>query len=146
MRQPTTKARKLGELELFTGCRKRDLEALASIADDVTFTPGDVLVRQGRWGYEWFVITSGEAEVRVDDRPVAVVGPGDVIGEMAILDGGPRTASVVALTDVHSFCVDRRRFDALLERTPAIARAMLKQLSLRLRHADQLAAAAAKAS
>lgn len=142
MRRQTVKARKLGELELLRRCRKRDLEVLASIADDVTYAPGDVLCRQGQLGYEWFVLTAGEAEVRVHDQPVATVGPGDVVGEMSILDGGPRTASVVALTDVHAFCIDRRRFDALLERAPAIARAMLRQLSLRLRRADELSATA----
>jgi CRP/FNR family transcriptional regulator, cyclic AMP receptor protein len=137
MRARDTKAEELGRLELFRRCRKRDLRMLASIAEDVRFKPGQLLCQEGQHGYECFVIASGEAEVVVAGTRVAEVGPGDVVGEMAIVDGGPRTASVVALTEVHAFSIEKRRFDALLESAPAIARAMLKQLSTRLRRLDE---------
>ena len=146
MRRRNAKANELGKLELFRRCRQRELRLLASIAEDVRFKPGAVVCEEGRFGYECFVIASGEAEVRVGDLPVAVVGPGDVVGEMAIVDGGPRTATVVALTDVHAFSIEKRRFDHLLECAPAIARAMLRQLSTRLRRLDEdLESAAASA-
>lgn len=136
MRRRDPKVDELARLELFRRCSARDLRMLASIVEDVHFRPGGVICAEGQHGYECFVIAAGEAEVQVGGQAVAVVGPGDVVGEMAIVDGGPRTASVVALTDVHAFSIERRRFDALLERAPAIARAMLRQLSTRLRHLD----------
>ena len=136
MRGDTPKVAELGRLELFGTCGRKELHLLASIADELTFERGDTLCVEGRNAYDCFVIASGEVEVRVHDQPIAVLGPGEVVGEMALLDGGPRTASVVALTDVRAFVIDRRRFDPLLERAPAVARAILKQLSIRLRQVD----------
>ena len=130
------KTMELGALELFRTCRPRDLRVLASVTDDITFAEGEVLCREGRAAYECFVIAAGQVEVRVHDQPVAVLGRGDIVGETAVLDGGFRTATVVATTGVHAFAIDRRRFDDLLERAPAISRAVLKQLARRLRHAD----------
>ena len=137
MRRRDPKADELGRLKLFRSCRPRELRMLALIAEDVRFKPGSLICEEGHHGYECFVIESGEAEVVIGDLQVAIVGRGDVVGEMAIVDGGPRTASVVALTDVHAFSIERRRFDSLLECAPAIARAMLRQLSTRLRHLDE---------
>ena len=145
MRWNDSKAAELGRLELFRLCGKRELRLLASVADDITFTSGDALCHEGRVAYECFAITSGTAEVRAHDQTIALLGPGDVVGEMALLDGGRRTASVIARTDIHAFSIDRRRFDALLERAPAVARAMLRQLSSRLRQADDELVAAAVA-
>ena len=127
------KSVELGTLELFKECTPRDLRVLSSVTDDIAFAAGDVLCREGWRGYECFVLTSGQVEVRVLDQPVAVLGPGDVVGETALLDGGARSATVSALTDVHAFAIDSRSFDALLERAPAVARAMLTQLARRLR-------------
>jgi CRP/FNR family transcriptional regulator, cyclic AMP receptor protein len=146
MRQKNSKVDELGKIELFRRCRPADLRRLASIADEVKVSPGETLCHEGQTAFECFVIASGEVEVRVHDQPVAVLGPGQVVGEMALLDGGPRTASVIALTDVQAFAIDRRRLDGLLEDAPAIARAMLKQLSGRLRRLDdELVAATAGA-
>ena len=137
MRRPNAKAEELGRLEVFRGCRPNDLQLLASIAEYVSFERGQLICEEGRRGYECFVIASGEAEVLVNGQRVAVLGDGDVVGEMALADGGPRTASVVALTDVEAFSIDQRRFDPLLESAPAVARALLSQLSLRLRRLDE---------
>ena len=135
-RRTNAKAAELGRLDLFKTCRPRDLRVLASVTDEIRFAPGDVLCREGRRAYECFVMAAGRVEVRVHDKTVAVLGRGDVVGETAVLDGGVRTATVVAVADVQAFAIDRRRFDALLERAPVIARAMLKQLAGRLRQAD----------
>jgi CRP-like cAMP-binding protein len=135
-RRRDPKVVELAGLELFGTCRPRDLRVLASVTDAVTFAAGEALCREGRRPYECFVIAAGTVEVRVHDQPVAVLGRGDVVGETAVLDGGVRTATVVAVTDVQTFAIDRRRLDDLLERAPAIARAMLKQLAVRLRQVD----------
>jgi CRP/FNR family transcriptional regulator, cyclic AMP receptor protein len=141
MRTHDKKAERLGEIELFRNCRPRDLKLLASIVDDLSFEAGEVMCEEGRVGNECYVIASGTAEVLVDGQPVALVGPGDVVGEMAILDGGQRAASVVAVTEAHAYSIGQRRFDDLLEQAPTVARAMLEQLSIRLRHVDEKLAA-----
>jgi len=141
VRRNDKKAAELGQLELFRKCRPSDLRRLASIADKVTFEPGEVLCQEGRKGHDCYVIANGEAEVSVGGQSVAVVGRGDVVGEIAVLDGGRRTASVVAVDEVHTYAIEQRRVDDLLERAPAIARAMLEQLSNRLRHLDEQLAA-----
>lgn len=144
MRRNDKKAAELQRLELFKSCGKRELRLLASLAEDIAFVRGDTLCEEGRFAYECFVIRSGSAEVRVHDQAIAVVGPGDVVGEMALLDGGRRAATVVALTDIQTFAIERRQFGALLERAPVVAKAMLSQLAARLRHVDdELATAAA---
>lgn len=132
----------LSKLELFRRCSANDLRLLASVADDITFRPGEAVCREGQHAYECFVIASGKVEVRVHAQPVAVLGQGDVVGEIALLDGGRRSASVSALTDVNAFVIDRRHFEHLLETAPAIARAMLTQLSRRLRSANEALVAA----
>ena len=136
MRRKNEKVVELGKLELFRRCGRRDLELLASIAEEVTFESGEALCREGQFAYDCFVIVSGEVEVRVHDQVIAVLGPGEVVGEMALLDGGRRAASVVALTDIRTFEIERRRLEPLLGRAPAVARAMLEQLSSRLRQVD----------
>src|SRR5688572_6226664 len=113
------KAEGLGRLELFRAWRPQDLRVLASVTDDVTFAAGEALCHEGWRAYECFVIASGRVEVRVHDQPVAVLGSGEIVGETAALDGGVRTATVVAVTDVRAFAIERRRLDDLLERAPA---------------------------
>ena len=136
MRRRNHKVNKLARIELLRDCRRRELELLATVTDEVMFRPGETLCTEGRGGSEVFMIAAGDAEVHVGGEAIAVVGPGEVVGEMALVDGGPRTASVIARTDVHTFAIEARRFSHVLERAPAVARAMLRQMSERLRRLD----------
>ena len=126
---------RLGALELFRRCSKKDLEALAAIVNEVAVPAGAVLCDQGRVAEDSFVVIEGEAEVRVGGDVVATAGPGDPIGEMALLDHLPRSATVTARTPMRLYAISASRFDELLSST-AIARGLLEHLSLRVRELE----------
>lgn len=106
-------------------------------ADQVTLSSGSTLTRQGDIGREAFVLLDGTVEVRRDDRPVAELGPGAVIGELALLDGGPRTATAVATSDVTVLVLTRPAFNAVLDEIPTLAHRLLVTLARRLRDAEE---------
>ncbi len=126
----------LRRVPLFEGCSDADLARIARASDEIAVPTGYVLVHEGDWGEEAFVIADGEAEVAVDGRQLAVLGPGSVVGEMAVLDGGPRTATVAAVTPLRLFAFDSSVFTTLLDNVPLVARRVLSGMSHRLRAAQ----------
>lgn len=109
---------------------------MARASDEVDLAAGRVLCEQGQLGREAFVIVSGTAEVRRNNRKVATLGPGDCVGELALLDHGPRTATVTAATDMQALVIGAREFAALIDRVPPIAHKLLKALAGRVRDLD----------
>lgn len=97
---------------------------------------GKELVDQGDIGREAFVILSGTASVRRNGRKIATLGPGDPFGELALLDHGPRTASVVAESELRLFVLTARRFNAVLDEAPGLSRKLLGALASRVRELD----------
>ena len=95
-----------------------------------------MLTREGGFGHEFMVIVEGTAQVVVADREIAVLGPGDFFGEIALLDDGTRTASVIAETDLVAEVSGQREFADLLIGAPGLARELLVGLARRLRAAD----------
>ena len=89
----------LSKVSLFSSCSNKDLEKIAKAGDEVTVEAGATIVDQGQTGREAFVLLKGSATVRRNGKKVATLGPGSVVGELSLLDHGPRTASVVADTD-----------------------------------------------
>jgi len=138
------------DLPLFAGCTAEELEEIDHLADEVHVPEGRVVLRQGDLGQEFALIVDGEAEVVKDGEIVAVLGPGDYFGEVALLDSITRTASVRAKTDMVLQVLDRRGFNTLLDDQPRLARSMLKGLAHRLAELEdsneQLRADAAKRS
>ncbi len=129
-------AEKLSELPLFSSCSKRELARIARAGDEVRVEKGKVLVDQGEMGREAFVILSGEAAVKRNGRKIATLGPGDPVGELALLDRGPRTASVVATNDLSVFVLSTRGFNAVLDDAPGLSRKLLAFLAGRVRELD----------
>lgn len=127
----------LGNVPLFSTCSKRDLARVASLADEIEVAKGRVLMRQGEPGRECFVVADGRARATMRGRQAASLGPGSVIGEMALLDQGPRSATVTAETDMHLLVLSSRSFSALLDRVPLVARRIMKALAERLREAER---------
>ncbi len=123
-------------IPLFSGCSTLDLDRLARATDEVTLGTGTALTRQGDIGREAFVLLNGTAEVRRDDEVIAALEPGAVIGELALLDGGPRTATVVATSEVEVLVLSRPAFNAVLDEIPTLAHQLLVTLARRLRAAD----------
>ncbi len=104
--------------------------------DELTLLSGRVIARQGSVGREVFVIVEGRARVERDGKLIARLKPGDSFGEMSLIDGQPRSATVVADGEVVALVVDPRAFSSLLEDVPQLARRLMVALCERLRSAD----------
>jgi CRP-like cAMP-binding protein len=125
----------LGEVPLFSALSKKDLQSVARRADLVSAPPGKVLVTEGAAGSEFFAILAGRARVERRGRQVALLGPGNFFGDLALLDRAPRNASVVAETDMELARLNQRAFDALLD-VPGFSKKLLAGLARRLREQD----------
>jgi CRP/FNR family transcriptional regulator, cyclic AMP receptor protein len=126
----------LATVPLFSACSKKELQAVARSSDEISLGPGRVLCEQDTVGREAFVILEGTAEVRRNGRKVATLGPGACLGEMALLDHGPRTATVTATTDMKVLVLGAREFSAIIDEVPPIAHKLLKALAGRVRELD----------
>jgi CRP-like cAMP-binding protein len=126
----------LSALPVFKNCNRRQIEQIASIVDQVDVPAGHVLCREGGVARECFVIVSGQVEVTLDGVHVATVGAGETVGEMALLDGGRRSATVTTTTATVALVIEGRRFEALVHSMPAVSEAVVRELSARLREQD----------
>lgn len=126
----------LSSVPLFAACSKKELQAVAKASDELELPEGRVLCEEGSSGREAFVIIDGEAEVRRNKKKVATLGPGECFGELALLDHGPRTASVTAGTDLKVLVLGAREFAALLDEVPTIAHKVMRSLAGRIRDLD----------
>ena len=129
-------ADQLANVPLFSSLSKRDLQKVAKASDEVPIAEGQVLVEQGRTGHEFFLILEGDAVVRRNNRKVADLGPGQYFGELALLDRGPRSASVVANSDMRVLVLGQREFIGVVDSIPGMAYKMLTTMAQRLRDAD----------
>lgn len=139
----TTKefASSLSKVPLFAGCSQRDLHTIARVVREVPHRAGTTIAREGEPGVGLFVILDGIAEVSIGGRKKATLGPGDFFGEIALLDGGPRTATVTAKTDVKLLGLTEWVFRGLIREHPSIALKTLQQMAGRLRAATKVATA-----
>jgi CRP-like cAMP-binding protein len=137
---PSAPARRLGreaagmlaEIPIFAGLSRRHLGRVASIASTKRYAPSSPLVRVGKPADAFYVILDGRVRVQVPGRPIELVA-GDFFGEMALLDGEPRSATVVAVDEVYVLTISRTKFLKLLEAEPKIALAIMATLTGRLR-------------
>jgi CRP/FNR family cyclic AMP-dependent transcriptional regulator len=127
----------LRSIPLFSACSDKDLKKIAKAGDEVTVPAGHVIVDQGQTGREAFVIVSGSATVRRNAKKVATLGEGAVIGELSLLDHGPRTATVIADTECTLFVIDQRHFVGVIEEVPAIAHKIMASLAAKVRDFDR---------
>lgn len=135
-RSRDSKAELLGNVPLFSACSKRDLSRIAALVDEIDVPEGRVLTRQGEPGWECFVIADGRAKAAMRGIRTKSLGPGDVVGEMALLDQGPRSATVTAQTDMRLLVLSSRGFSALINQVPLVARRIMATLARRLREAE----------
>jgi len=125
--------RALGTVPLFAGVEERVLRLIALTSEDRTLPAGSTVVCAGEQGDELFVVLEGAARAEVRGREVRRFGPGDVFGELAVLDGRPRAADVVAESDLRCVVVPRGRLRKVLISHPNTAWALLETLATRLR-------------
>ena len=128
---------RLGALPMFGGCTNKELRDIARIVDELQVESGRVLMSQGDAGQEAFVIEEGAAEVVRDGQLLATVGPGSYVGELALIDAGPRSATVTATTPMRVLVIGTREFSTLLDEVPGLARRVLVCTARRLRAANE---------
>ena len=130
------KIERLSQAQIFSACNKRELARIAALSVEVEVPAGRVLIRQGDFGHEFFVIEAGSAKAIIDGRKRRTMGPGECFGEMALLHRAPRSATVEA--DRHaSLVLNSREFSTLMEDVPSVGRKVLAAVAERLREAER---------
>lgn len=122
----------LKRVPLFSRLDKKALQAVAQIADELDLPAGKEMATEGDRGREFFVLLDGEAEVKKGETRINTMKEGDFFGEIALVTKMPRTASVVATTDVRVLVITERAFDALLKKSPEVGRSVAEALAERV--------------
>jgi CRP/FNR family cyclic AMP-dependent transcriptional regulator len=126
----------LSRVPLFARMGKHELERLGQLTDEVDVGLDRVLAEQGEIGHEFFIVLDGRLMVLDGKTPIATLGPGDFFGEIALLDGRPRTATVRAEGITRLLVVAHREFHALMDEFPSVRTAVLEAVAERLRRAE----------
>jgi len=120
-------------IPLFSGVSKKGLRLIVAAADEITVRSGRDLVLEGDHGRHLYVIVDGSTQVIRGGRKVATLGPGDFFGELALISGAPRTATVTTETETTVMVLDPRRFDVVMDEEPKVAKAVMATMADRLR-------------
>jgi CRP-like cAMP-binding protein len=129
----------LSTVPLFERLSKKKLRRISELMTHLDRPAGDVLMKEGEQGREFLIVLEGQVEVRHGDRVVATRGPGEYVGEIALLDRRPRTAKVVATTPMSIEILNRREFVSLLSEAPELAERLLATMAQRLVELDEQA-------
>lgn len=127
----------LAAVPLFEGLSKKQLRQIAGLAEIANYMKGHSVVREGEIGDSFFVALTGQAKVQVNGRTVHRVLPGDHFGEISLLDGGERTATVSAETPMTLLMIQRKNFLRELEQDPEVAISLLESLARMIRRVDR---------
>lgn len=127
----------LAGVPLFAGLSRRHLRRLAEQADVVRFAERAAIVEAGQPGGAFYVVLEGEAKVVRRGKTVGRVGPGEFFGEISLLDGGPRTATVLATTPLLAIRIFKRSFERIVSQEPSVASKILAVVARRLREAER---------
>jgi CRP-like cAMP-binding protein len=129
----------LRSLPPLSGASTRELRALAADVDLATASAGRVLLRAERRAREAYLIVDGTVDVVIDGRIVSTLGPGEFVGELGVIDGEPRSADVIAATDVRLLAIQAPVLRALIETSHTMRIALLRQVAERVRRMDLVA-------
>ncbi len=127
----------LRNVPLFSSCSTKDLEKIAKAGDELVMPAGSMIVDQGQTGREAFIVLEGTVTVKRNGKKVATLGAGTVVGELSLLDHGPRTATVICDTDCRLMLITQRHFLAVVDDVPALAHKLLASLAGRIRELDR---------
>lgn len=125
----------LKAVPLFAHCTPKQIEFIVTQVEDMDFPQGKILCAEGQSGADFFVLLSGSADVTRNGRKIATMSPGDFFGEIALVDGGKRTATVTAASPTRCLVLGPRQFQNVLHQDTDIAHSVMKALSLRVREA-----------
>jgi CRP/FNR family transcriptional regulator, cyclic AMP receptor protein len=126
------KVESLKRAPLFADLSRKDLTKLARVSEGMEVEPGKVLTKEGETGREFFVIVDGKVDVTRKGRRLSTRGAGDFIGEIALLEDIPRTATVKAKTPLRFFVLTRKDFRQLVDENPSVERKVMRTLARRL--------------
>jgi CRP-like cAMP-binding protein len=126
----------LKAIPLFMACSNDELARIASASSVLSYPAGTVLAKEGDLGCEFMVIADGTAEVSVRGKVRTELGPDDYFGEVALIDGGTRTATVTAKTALVAHVLEARDFGVFVQDSPSLARKLLVGVAKRLRDAE----------
>jgi CRP-like cAMP-binding protein len=126
----------LHRIPLFSGFDRRRLVRLGQLADEVDVPAGKVLMRQGETGSDMMVIVSGSVAVERDGNRLNTLGPGDFFGEIALIDNGPRTATVTTEEPTRLLVLAHRDFRAMMDEFPEVSDQVMNALANRVRHLE----------
>jgi hypothetical protein len=127
----------LTSVPLFSGLSDDEVDRIAALCKARRFAPGDVVIREGSGGASFYVIDSGAASVSIRGDEVAVLGPGDHFGEIALIDGGQRLATVTATTDLVCHGLTYWEFRPLVQESGALGWKLLQTMARMLRAAEE---------
>ena len=127
----------LEAVPLFEGLSHKQLRKVADLADVARFMAGATLVKQGVVGDSFYVVLTGQAKVIANKRTLNRLLPGDHFGEISLLDGGPRSASVVAETEMTLVIITQKDFLAMLSKDPEITVCLLEGMARTVRRLDR---------
>jgi CRP-like cAMP-binding protein len=130
------KLKLIAAVPLFAGFNRREIEALGRLMDEVDVRDGRVLMREGAVGREFFIVVSGSVRVERKGRKVNELGAGDFLGEIALIDGGPRTATAIAAEPCRLLVLGVGGFRTLVSKYPTVQGKIMKALAVRLREAQ----------
>ena len=137
LRRSSQKMDMLKKVPLFNDLSQRHLREIAKHADQVQVETGRVLAQQGKIGWEFIFIVEGKARVEKDGEVIRQLSGGDFFGEISLIDGEPRTSSVIAETNMTLLIVHKPSFDHLLDAIPGLQRKILISLCQYLRRAEK---------
>jgi CRP/FNR family cyclic AMP-dependent transcriptional regulator len=130
----------LAKVPLFQGLSKKELRLISQLATYLEAPAGTNLTQEGKVGHEFIIVLEGEVEIRQGDRVVATRGSGSYVGEIALIDHRPRTATVIAKTPVSIEVIGQREFAGLLAEVPELSQQLLAAVARRLADLDRQAA------
>ncbi len=126
----------IGRVPLFAGCSKKDIEFIGQLADEVDVAAGHVLFREGAIGHEFIIVMEGALRVERHGSVINHLGAGDFAGEIALVDGGPRTATVIADIPTRLLLIGHREFNSLMQKHPTVELKVLHALARRVRASE----------
>jgi CRP/FNR family transcriptional regulator, cyclic AMP receptor protein len=126
----------LRHVPLFAACGGKQLDAIGQLADEIDVPAGTTLMKEGERGGEFFVIVDGTVRVEKGGTTLRTMHAGEFLGEIALVDGGPRTATAITETPSRLLVVAHREFHTLMQDHPAISMAVLEALAQRVRNVD----------
>ena len=124
---------RVAAIPFFEGLPDKELDAVARVASELTFASGEALTTEGEFGHGLFVIEAGSAEISTNGTPVNLVGPGSIVGEVAVLASGRRTASVVATSPLQVIAIFKRDVWNLEREAPEAGRRLRAALDEHVR-------------